>query len=57
MARDWFTIQATSVSSEHSFSIAFNKLTKVNRLHSTTARTPLCLKSWIINNMVKLEDK
>jgi len=58
MAKDYFTIQATSVASEHSFSVASNTLTKVrNRLHSTTARASLCLKSWMMNNIVKMEDK
>jgi len=52
MARDYLSIQATSVASEQSFSIASNTLTKIrNRLHSSTARASLCLKSWIMNNL------
>ena len=52
MARDFLAIQATSVASEKTFSVASNTLTKIrNRLHLKTARATLCLKSWIMNNL------
>ena len=52
IARDYLSIQSTSVASEQSFSVASNTLTNIrNRLHSTTARASLCLKSWIKNNL------
>jgi hypothetical protein len=52
MARDYLTIQATSVPSEEAFSIAGNTISKTrNRLSSETARACLCLKSWIINKI------
>jgi len=54
MARDYLTIQATSVASEHAFSIAGNTITKTrNRLLAETARACLCVKSWLDNNLVK----
>jgi len=54
MARDYLTIQATSVASEHAFSIAGNTITKTrNRLLPETARACLCVKSWIDNDLVK----
>lgn len=56
MAMDYLAIQATSVASEQTFSVASNTLTKVrNRLHSTTARASLCLKSWIMNNLGEIK--
>ena len=46
IARDFLAIQATSVASEKTFSVASNTLTKIrNRFHSKTARATLCLKS------------
>ena len=52
MARDYLTIQATSVPSEQAFSIAGNTISKTrNRLLPETARACLCLKSWIINKI------
>ena len=52
MARDYLTIQATSVPSEEAFSIAGNTISKTrNRLLPETARACLCLKSWIINKI------
>lgn len=52
MARDYLTIQATSVPSEEAFSIAGNTISKTrNRLSPETARACLCLKSWIINKI------
>jgi hypothetical protein len=54
MARDYLTIQATSVPSEQAFSVAGNTISKTrNRLLPETARACLCMKSWIIN---KIED-
>lgn len=54
MARDYLTIQATSVASEHAFSIAGNTITKTrNRLLAETARACLCAKSWMDNDLVK----
>jgi len=54
MARDYLTIQATSVASERAFSIAGNTITKArNRLLAETARACLCVKSWIDNDLVK----
>jgi hypothetical protein len=54
MARDYLTIQATSVASEHAFSVAGNTITKTrNRLLAETARACLCVKSWIDNDLVK----
>lgn len=54
MARDYLTIQATSVASEQAFSVAGNTITKTrNRLFPETARASLCVKSWLSNNLVK----
>ena len=54
MARDYLTIQATSVASERAFSIAGNTITKTrNRLLAETARACLCVKSWMDNDLVK----
>lgn len=54
MARDYLTIQATSVASEQAFSIAGNVITKTrNRLLPETARACLCVKSWIDNNLIE----
>jgi|tagenome__1003787_1003787.scaffolds.fasta_scaffold20876574_3 hypothetical protein len=56
MARDFLTIQATSVASEQAFSVAANTITKTrNRLLPETARACLCMKSWLSNNLVKLD--
>ena len=53
MARDYLTIQATSVASEQAFSIAGNAITKTqNRLLPETARACLCAKSWMDNNLI-----
>ncbi|GET01426.1 zinc finger BED domain-containing protein RICESLEEPER 2-like [Rhizophagus clarus] len=52
MARDFLSIQATSVALEQAFSVAGNTITKTrNRLHPETARACLCVKSWITNNL------
>ncbi|GET03141.1 zinc finger BED domain-containing protein RICESLEEPER 2-like [Rhizophagus clarus] len=54
MARDFLTIQATSVASEQVFSIAGHTITKTqNKLLPETARALLYMKSWISNNLVK----
>ena len=53
MARDYLTIQATSVASEQAFSIAGNVITKNrNRLLPETSRACLCVKSWMDKNLV-----
>jgi len=53
MARDYLTIQATSVASEQAFSVAENIITKTrNCLLSEIARA-CCVKSWIDNNLIK----
>jgi hypothetical protein len=52
MARDYLTIQATSVSSEQAFSVAGNTISRTrNRLLPETARACLCTKSWIVNKI------
>ncbi len=54
MARDYLTIQATSVTSEQAFSIAGNVITKNrNRLLPEMTRACLCVKSWIDNNLIE----
>ena len=55
MARDFLTIQATSVASEQAFSVAGNTITKTrNRLLPETARACLCMKSWLSNDLIKM---
>jgi hypothetical protein len=55
MARDFLTIQATSVASEQAFSVAGNTITKTrNRLLPETVRACLCMKSWLSNNLIKM---
>lgn len=52
IAKDYLIIQATSVPAEQAFSIAGNTITQTrNKLDSETARTILCLKSWIENEL------
>jgi hAT family protein/uncharacterized protein DUF4413 len=52
MSRDYLSIQATSVACEQAFSVAGNTITKTrNRLDPETARSILCAKSWIENNV------
>ena len=52
MARDYLSIQATSVPSEQAFSVAGNTISKTrNCLLPETARACLCMKSWITNNI------
>ena len=53
IARDYLSIQATSVALEQAFSIAGQTISEVkNRLDGETARVILCLKSWIFKNIV-----
>ena len=53
IARDYLSIQATSVASEQAFSIAGQTISDVrNRLDGETARVILCLKSWIFRKIV-----
>ncbi|CAG8691602.1 16950_t:CDS:2, partial [Cetraspora pellucida] len=48
IARDYLSIQATSIASEQAFSIAGMVISKErNRLKEGTARAILCLKTWI----------
>ena len=52
IAKDYLVIQATSVAAEQAFSVAGNTITSIrNRLDPETARTTLCLKSWIENEI------
>lgn len=52
MARDFLSIQATSVASERMFSMAGHTISKTrNRIHPETARASLCVKSWILNGI------
>ena len=52
MSRDYLSIQATSVACEQAFSVAGNTITKTrNRLDPETARSILCAKSWIENDV------
>ena len=56
MARDYLSIQATSVPSEQAFSIAKNTINPIrNRLDSEKVRAMLCLKSWIDNGLISLK--
>ena len=48
MAKDYLSIQATSVPSERAFSISGLTISKVrNRLNPETARAIICMKHWI----------
>jgi hypothetical protein len=52
MARDYLSVQATSVASEQAFSVAGQAITSQrNRLDPDTARASLCLRSWTTNNI------
>ena len=52
IARDFLSVQATSVASEQAFSIAGQTITaRRNRLDPDVARASLCLRSWIRNNL------
>ena len=55
MAKDYLSIQVTSVPSEQAFSIAKNTITPTrNRLDPEKARASLCLKSWIDSELITL---
>ncbi|GES92534.1 zinc finger BED domain-containing protein RICESLEEPER 2-like [Rhizophagus clarus] len=48
MARDYLSIQATSVACEQAFSVASNTITRTrNRLQPDMSRALLCSKSWL----------
>jgi hypothetical protein len=48
MAKDYLTIQATSVPSERAFSISGLTISKTrNRLDPETARAIICVKNWV----------
>ena len=56
MARDYLIAQATSVSSEHVFSIAKHTISPVrNRLDEKKVRASLCLKSWYETGLLESE--
>ncbi len=57
MARDYLSIQATSVPSEQAFSIAKNTINPTrNRLDPEKVRAMLCLKSWINSGLISLKN-
>ena len=48
IAKDYLTIQATSVPSERAFSISGLTISKIrNKLDPETARAIICMKNWI----------
>ncbi|CAG8762020.1 32500_t:CDS:2, partial [Gigaspora margarita] len=52
MARDYLSIQASSVACEQAFSIAANTISQTrNRLNPETSRALLCSKNWIENEV------
>ena len=52
IAKDYLSIQATSVAAEQAFSVAGNTITPTrNKLGPETTRATLCLKSWIENEI------
>ena len=56
MARDYLSIQATSVACEQAFSVASNTITRTrNRLQPETSRALLCSKSWLEKGIGKKE--
>ena len=58
MAKDYLTIQATSVLCEQTFSVAGNTITRTrNRLNPETACATLCLKSWLENEIIEQDIK
>jgi len=57
MAKDYLSIQATSVPSEQAFSIAKNTINPArNKLNPEKASACICLKSWIDNELITLHD-
>ena len=56
MARDYLIAQATSVPSEHIFSVAKHTISPVrNRLDEKKVRASLCLKSWYVAGLLENE--
>jgi hypothetical protein len=54
MAKDYLSIMSTSVPCEQFFSIAGKQITQTrNRLHPSTTRACLCLKSWLEQEKIK----
>ncbi|CAG8842944.1 15516_t:CDS:1, partial [Racocetra persica] len=52
LARNYLTIQATSISCEQAFSLAGLTISKTrNRLLPKTARASICLKNWITEGL------
>ncbi|CAG8574643.1 23619_t:CDS:2, partial [Cetraspora pellucida] len=52
IAKDYMSIQATSVACEQAFSVVTNIISKIqNRLYPETSRASLCAKSWIDNEI------
>jgi hypothetical protein len=52
LAKDYLSIQATSVPSERAFSISGLAITKTrNRLDPETARATICMKYWVSENI------
>ena len=52
IAKDYLSIQATSVSSERAFSVSGLTITKIrNRLDPETARATICMKYWVSGNI------
>ena len=52
IAKDYLSIQVTSVAAEQAFSVAGNTITPTrNKLDPETTRATLCLKSWIENEI------
>ena len=54
MARDYLTVQATSVSSEQMFSVTKHTISPTqNRLSPENVHARLCLKTWYEAGIVK----
>ncbi|CAG8527646.1 25842_t:CDS:1, partial [Racocetra persica] len=57
IARDYLSIQATSMASEQAFSVAGLTISnKRNRLDDKSARAILCLKSWLQKEICTLDN-
>ncbi|CAG8684725.1 7054_t:CDS:2 [Cetraspora pellucida] len=53
IARDFLSIQVTSVACEQAFSVAAHTISHTrNRLNPETSKASLCTKSWIENGIV-----